>query len=100
MQLLLTVPEDRATLFIWNVTADMDPVIRRYTNDEAVEGGAVKLAESNAVTDAGLAFRRSVRHDVSSVREFLVPKSTERALGPIGGNEPMRRKAMPSFLLS
>lgn len=55
--------------------------------------------DMGAVTDAGLAFRRSVRHDVSSVREFLVPKSTVRALGPIGGKEPMRQGYAKLFII-
>ncbi len=74
MQFLQAVPQDRTILFIQDISANMDPEIRRHTDDKAIEGGMVKLTKGDSVADPGFTFWKSVRDDVGGIQEFLVSK--------------------------
>jgi len=58
---------------------DLDHVIGPDREEEAVEGGVMKLAERYAVADDRVALRMAVGRDVGGVQELLVTQAAERA---------------------
>jgi hypothetical protein len=58
--------------FVEDVNADLDNEVRADTEDVAVEGGVVELAEAQAIRHHGRALRVAIREDMGGVEQFPV----------------------------
>jgi hypothetical protein len=82
------VSEHRAIDLVEDVLSDMHGQVRSDTEDVAVEGGVVDLAEGKAVGNDRCSMGLPVGDDVRRVQQLGVSETTQGAARVVGGEHP------------
>jgi hypothetical protein len=69
------------TVFLFqNICADLDNVIRGYTDDKGIVSGMMQLAQRQSILDRGLSFGHIVWNDMGGIEQFAMFQAAQNPL--------------------
>src|SRR5258708_6368165 len=89
LEALQTVTQHGAIGLAKDVEAYLDAQLRRDSQDVAIEGGVMQLAQRKAVGDDRFASGMAIGQDVRRLQQLLVTEPADRALRPIRLQHPL-----------
>lgn len=76
--------DERGTISLFeDVSPDLDDAVRADTDEVAIEGHVMELAQRQSITNEGGTLGFRVGHYVRCIEQLLVPEPAQRALVPV-----------------